>query len=154
MRTFVSIAVIAPPAQPVMHGGTIGDIHSGRQPAIDRHPGQFDCFRSARRSGGPADFGPQPPLEKLSQRLPKFRRPLLGGDEKFIGNINGRFHMGKHIPVIMGFQQEDAGLDGGFPCLRCGLGWGAGAAHFHASPKRKREESALRTSTLEILDAV
>jgi hypothetical protein len=88
-----------------MHGGPIGDIHSGWQPTINRHPGQLDRFRSARRRGGLADFGPQPPLKKLSQRLPQFRRPLLGGDEQFIGNINGRFHMEKHIPAIMGFQQ-------------------------------------------------
>jgi hypothetical protein len=99
-----------------VHGRAIRQIDAGRESAGNGHPTDGNGLRPARRNSRSAKFGPEPALDECPQGLSKFSRPLLGGDEQVIGEIDGRFHTGKHIPVFMARQLRSDGhhVDKGF----------------------------------------
>ena len=78
----------------------ISQVHSGRQPAGYGHPADRapPCLSAACPA---AEFGPQASLDEGPERLAEFRRPLLGGDERVVRQVNGGLHVGKRIPVVM-----------------------------------------------------
>ena len=84
-----------------MHGSPISNVDAGRKSSGNRHPTDGNGLRPARRHGRATKFGPESALDEGPQGLSQFSRPLLGGDEQVIGEINSRLHTGKHIPVFM-----------------------------------------------------
>ncbi|MFO0191174.1 MAG: hypothetical protein ACK54F_07995 [Planctomycetia bacterium] len=87
-----------------MHGGPVSHIDTGGQTACDRHPANFGGLCLLALTDRPADLGAQATLDERPQRLPQFGRSLFGRDEQIVREINGRLHMGKHIPVFMAGQ--------------------------------------------------
>lgn len=84
-----------------MHGRPTRDIDAGRESAGNGHPADGNGLRPARGNGRAAKLGPEPALDECPQGLSKFSRPLLGSDEQVIGEIEGRFHLGRRIPALM-----------------------------------------------------
>ena len=84
-----------------MHGRAIRQIDAGRKSAGNGHPTDGNALRPARRSGRSAKFGPESALDECPQGLSKFSSPLLGCNKQVIGEIDGRFHLRRRIPVSM-----------------------------------------------------
>ena len=90
--------------EPIVHGSAIRQIDAGRKSSGNGHPADGDGLRPARGNSRSAKFGPESTLDECPQGLSQFSRPLLGCDEQVIGEIDGGFHTGKHVPVFMARQ--------------------------------------------------
>ena len=92
--------------QPIVHGGPISHIDTGRESAGNGHP--TDCHRlpSIPLNSRSTDLSSQSAFDECPQWLAQFGRPLLGSDKQIVREINGGFHAGNHIPAFMGSQSK------------------------------------------------
>ena len=90
-----------------MHGRPTREIDAGRKSAGNGHPTDGNGLRPARRNSRSAKLGPEPALDERPQGLSKLNRPLLGGNNQIVGEVDRGLHLGRRIPEFTDRQSSD-----------------------------------------------
>ena len=86
---------------PVIHGGTVRDVETGRQAAWSHHPS--DLWRTASGTlacGGGSQLSTQTSFNQDPKRRSRLHGAFLGADQKIIRKIDRGLHTGNHKAIF------------------------------------------------------